>query len=53
MVPTVKEVLKFINIPFQMGLPIVNIKPRVVRSVIMKGINLKEEPGFDVITTKS
>lgn len=45
-----KEIHEFLNAPFQMALPIPNFKLKEVQAVIMKEINHKKAPGFDLIT---
>lgn len=44
-------VYQFLNIPPNV-FPIHNMKPREVEAVIIKGINPKKAPGFDLITGK-
>lgn len=46
------EIKQFLETPFQMEVPIKKIKISEVKSTILKEINIKKAPGFDLITGK-
>jgi hypothetical protein len=46
------EITDFLDVPFQMELPHCKFKTKEIKQVIMKEINIKKAPGFDLISGK-
>lgn len=46
------EIQNFLNIPFQLDLPIKKFTPKEIQMVITKEINPKKAPGYDLISGK-
>lgn len=44
------EILSFLDIPFQMDLPISNFTTNEIKTIIYKDLSNKKAPGFDLIT---
>lgn len=46
------RITDFLDVPFQMELPHCKFKTKEIKQVILKEINIKKAPGFDLITGK-